>query len=500
MSDEEPEQDIADLIRGIDQIVEEVAEGIRQEVAVMAEPRFKAVPRTNDELVGLSALVRREQRDTMIKDRLQKYHEAAVSTLPVKFSLLTMSDDKDKLKNPYNIMRRNQDFFNRLDKFDMAVTFTEVLLFNNDDLSDARKNLRENYTNITIDEIRKSNRYYNMYGQDYDVQDLGWTQELLENSCEPSLRDKVMEKITLYPRDEQGGPLFYRIMMELITTTTDQATRTMITRITNMKIRDIAGEDISQAVSSIRGALRHLTSVNSVPHDFRSILIDTFKKTSVPEFNDIFNVLTSNIRLNSNYDVSIEKVLETAEATYHEMKERGIWNAPTQARGLVTCWNCSEEGHSAHDCPKPRNEETIKKNRDKFDGGRGSGRGGRSGGRSGRGRGYGRGRGGGRGGNGRGSSSNMEQLQKDPLKTPPTKKGLTTLDFNGVRHIWCHKCGGWNTNHLTNAHPDHAARTTTASSTTPATTTQATNVAAMSGSFRETIFHGTIFHGTRGAN
>jgi hypothetical protein len=155
MSDEEPEQDIADLIRGIDQVREEVAAGIRPEVAVMAEPRFKEVPRTNDELVGLSALVRCEQRDTMIKDRLQKYHEAAVSTLPVKFSLI--SEDKDKLKNPYNIMRCNQDFFNRLDKFDMAVTFTEVLLIENNELKDTRKNLRENYTNVTIDEIRKSN-------------------------------------------------------------------------------------------------------------------------------------------------------------------------------------------------------------------------------------------------------------------------------------------------------------------------------------------------------
>ena len=24
-----------------------------------------------------------------------------------------------------------------------------------------------------------------------------------------------------------------------------------------------------------------------------------------------------------------------------------MWNAPTQVRGLITCWNCNEEGHSA---------------------------------------------------------------------------------------------------------------------------------------------------------
>ena len=78
--------------------------------------------------------------------------------------------------------------------------------------------------------------------------------------------------------------------MGLITTTTAEATQRMVTRITTMKIRDIQGEDVSKAVSTIRGALQHLETAQAVPNDIRNILIDIFSKTLVPEFNSIFTV------------------------------------------------------------------------------------------------------------------------------------------------------------------------------------------------------------------
>ena len=338
--------------------------------------------------------------------------------------------------------------------------------------------------------VGKSNAHYNQFGQNFDVQDLAWTQELLENSCDETLRDKVMETLLLYPKVQQGGPLFYRIMIGLITTTTAEATRTMVTRITSMKIRDIQGEDVSKAVSTIRGALQHLETANAVPNDIRHILMDIFEKTSVPEFNSIFLVLKSQVKIDTMMNITVERILTLAEDNYHDMKERGIWNTPTVHRGFITCWNCNEEGHSAKKCPKPRNEKNVSENKTKFDqakknsGDRDSY--GRSGGRSGRG-GRGRGRFYGRSrGEGRSSGPNEEvKGPVDIMKTPPMRKGMTVMNIGGTTHYWCHKCGCWNTTHTTTDHPVEKASTVTPKQANVGNAVNTTS------SFKETIFQGT---------
>lgn len=242
-----------------------IDEEMAQRIPVLP-PRFNPNARSDAELNDLTAQVRKTDRQNLSAREREKVHQYAIAELPTKFSLLTVSDDKEQLSNTYNIMRRKQEFFARLDKFDMAETFTNILIFDaQGNISQGdKKSLRDNSTGASIEEVARSNEYYNKFGQDYDVQDLNWSQELLENSCDAALRDKVMENLALYPRPQHGGPLFYRIMMGLITTTTAEATRMMVTRITTMKIRDIQGKDISKAVSTIRGALQHLETAQAV--------------------------------------------------------------------------------------------------------------------------------------------------------------------------------------------------------------------------------------------
>ena len=485
MNRNEEEELLAELLIYWSRIIEEMA----------APARFNQVARTDNELHDLMAQVRKADRETLNARDREKLHQYAIAELPTKFSLLTVSDDKEQLSNTYNIMRRKQEFFARLDKFDMAEPFTHVLTFDNNGglIQGQVKSLRENSTGASIEEVARSNMHYNQFGQAYDVQDLNWTQELLENSCDPTLRDKLMEILVLSPRAQHGGPLFYRIMMGLITTTTAEATRMMVTRITTMKIRDLPGEDVSKAVSTIRGAMQHLETAQAVPNDIRNILMDIFEKTSVPEFNNIFTVMKSQAKIDVTTQLTVDRILLLAETNYHDMKERGIWNAPVTVRGLITCWNCNEEGHSARNCSKPKNEANIKSNKEKFDntkgqGGRGSGRGGRGG------RGRGRGRSGGRGG-GRFSQGSSDKTPTDIMKTPPLKKGMTTMNVGGTTHYWCHKCGCWNTDHGTSEHPTDGATKSTETTTNSCTTPKATNVGSVSASFRE-----TIFNGTRGSN
>ena len=65
--------------------------------------------------------------------------------------------------------------------------------------------------------------FYCLYGQEYDLENLQWSQELLEESCERSLHDKVLEKAHAIPVIELDGPIFFLIMAQTIMSLTEKS-------------------------------------------------------------------------------------------------------------------------------------------------------------------------------------------------------------------------------------------------------------------------------------
>lgn len=475
--------------------------------------RFLARARTEVERHLINASVPANERENLDVRGREKLHAMAITALPTKFALLNVTDNDEQLTNSYNLMMRTNEFFSRIEKYDMAEPFYRIVQEDEDDPGNILPdviNLREYITRVTEEQVRESNDFYSRHGQTYDVQNLMWTQELLENSCEDDLRDKVMESLTQIPQSEQGGPLFYFIMINLITSSTAEAARTLINRIRTLQIRDIPGENVFTAVSQVRGALRQLTIVNAVPVDIQFILIDIFNKTSSISFNETFNILNGQIRIQRLRDPNIleqyspESILRLAESNYRELIEKGEWNAPTKAgSSFVTCWNCGEEGHVRNECPHPQKDNSGRGGRGGRDGGRGGGRGrtqerGRSGGRGGRfggrrnnrgGRGFGR-----TGGRGRfqgrgGGIADSEKRLADELKTPPSKRGVTVRNIGGRQHFWCHRCHQWNGDHLTKDHDDNKVYHY---EVTPMTGSSNTAQVQPTTSFRDTIFQGTL--------
>jgi hypothetical protein len=456
--------------------------------STMAEG-FNEVARTDEEVQGLTACVRGDQRDAMTSAEREKLHVAAVLGLPTKFGLLSMSDDAAQLQNTYNVTMRIHEFMNRLLKYDMQGPFVRVVKPNkyNPDVAlsvTIDLILQHASSKLCAEDVRASNKFYKQFGKKEHIQDLIWSQELLENSCDANLRDKVTEQLLSVPLIEQGGPLFYFIMIKVITSTTEEATRAMIRKITNMKITEIQGENVDKAISNIRTAMTRLKTVDQVPTDIKKLLIEIFQKTSVPSFNDVFKALDNTMRLGlaEGTRFNVEGILELAETTYHEFNERGEWtvgNSQTRSQ-FVTCWNCGEEGHLRTECPKPRLPTPDGGGRGgRFGGGRGGpnggrgngfGRGGRFGGRSGGrfGRGGGRfgrqGRTGGRdnnrnnGGREGNGHQRVERGEVDEMTRAPQVRGNTRQYFNGMKHQWCHWCTRWLTDHSTKTHTQ-AART-----------------------------------------
>ena len=108
-------------------------------------------------------------------------------------------------------------FKRRISKFDMLDVFhlrSSVSSFSRDLLSF--------FSSLSEADIRTSNKFYNQFGQDYDLQNISWSAELLENSCEQDLLDKVSEKLMDVPEAEKGGPLsFYYVVLEITSSTED---------------------------------------------------------------------------------------------------------------------------------------------------------------------------------------------------------------------------------------------------------------------------------------
>ena len=111
--------------------------------------------------------------------------------------------------------------------------------------------LVDDYSKIPIQEIHESIHFFCVYGQLYQIQNLEWSEIFLKGSCDDVLRKKVMEYLINVPDIEKGGPLFYKVMMMIITSNTKESIRTLTLKVSTFKITSIQGENVSIAVSQL---------------------------------------------------------------------------------------------------------------------------------------------------------------------------------------------------------------------------------------------------------
>jgi hypothetical protein len=129
---------------------------------------------------------------------------------------------------------------------------------------------------MTVNECRASVEHYRLYGQGYHIQNIDWSHEMLERSCEDNLRNTILEKSMDIPAIQMGGPTFLTLIMHEVTSTTEDSILALTSRTTNMKLTKFKGEDVTKAASQLRGAIAALEIVNQVPHDIVERLLDYF--------------------------------------------------------------------------------------------------------------------------------------------------------------------------------------------------------------------------------
>jgi hypothetical protein len=203
-------------------------------------------------------------------------------------------------------------------------------------------------------------------------QNLKLSFDFLENQCSEELWDKTMDKCNRYAEVEKGGPLFFVIMMSKL-------------RIRYFKISNLQGENVDKATSLLGGEVKILAHINRVTHNIVRTMLQNMQTTSVPKFNNTFELMETSICVNdcestlhvgvtSQFNVST--IFSTAEKKYASMMEanqlNGVSNKGRNSAFSTVgsgkepvCWNCGG-AHRLPDCNLPKNQEKISEGKKKM--------------------------------------------------------------------------------------------------------------------------------------
>jgi hypothetical protein len=141
-------------------------------------------------------------------------------------------------------------------------------------------------------------------------------------SDEDDLRNKILKKSMDIPAIQMGGPTFFTLIMHEVTSTMEDSIRALTSQITNTKLTNFKGEDMTKAASQLCGAIAALEIVNQVPHDIVERLLGIFQTTSVVEFNTNFRVMRIQQRTLGMSFVRSE-IMNLAESLYSDFSSKG---------------------------------------------------------------------------------------------------------------------------------------------------------------------------------
>ena len=156
------------------------------------------------------------------------------------------------------------------------------------------------------------------YGQDYGLQNLHWSAELLENSCDQEISDNVSERLISVYQSQRGGPLSFFFVMDKTTSSTTGTVRVMERRATSLKLVDFQGKNVSIAISQIRSVISHLSFLDNLPHDIVPKLLDVFHSSSITTFNDVSKFITLPTKIGKTKSPTQAEILVLASTTCRE--------------------------------------------------------------------------------------------------------------------------------------------------------------------------------------
>jgi hypothetical protein len=393
--------------------------------------RDAANPRATEEfLPGLRTS--RTQRAALTGRELEKLRSSATEALASVFEHYLPTKGISCLEEAYDLQMRAFQLSERLDAFEMKPVFmvmrefdpTSGFIVGTGDPID----VLANPSSVTMAQVQRSNLFYRTFGVDNTtLQDLDWSNALLESSSADSLRNQVFERIVDVPASERGGPLFYKLMMDIVTSVRPESIETLIQSLRGLTLQDesFPGEDLDRVNQLIRGTINRLKMVGAIPHDIYRVVCCIYQTSTTPEFNAKFQLLSNLQELGQPTAVSnYSSLLAKGEEEFRTFHANGTWCAASKRKAAkksvfiadhegstalakMKCHKCGKEGHLIKDCPNPK-------------------------------------------------AADNNPLRTPPAETAPQKKKFKDKDGTMSERFWCSKCNLWNKTHLGKDHRSKA--------------------------------------------
>ena len=205
----------------------------------------------------------------------------ATKTQQKKYKLLPLTlSNVNKLDNTYNLSMSIDRTKTLHTKCNMHDVFNVVFIDpNNKQMANivGAIDLYLNYVSVTEEDVAQSNKWYRTWADDNTFEEnLKLMYNYFVNNVLEDLLSKVLERYSTYQEIQQGGPLFFIIMMNILLSNTKSASKALVSQLHNLCLTKFVGEDIDKVVSLAQGAMRCLANMNCLPNNIMTILLSIF--------------------------------------------------------------------------------------------------------------------------------------------------------------------------------------------------------------------------------
>lgn len=364
-------------------------------------------------------LWKKEDRAQLPADIRQVFVKAATGYVLSKNNKLNYvditPDAEGALKNVHNLQSQLTILHNHMISYDIAETCIIVVptdVERSPNLNNVTFDLFVDYPRLQDHMVANSCAYYNMWAADAFIgENMSLVLKLLQNNTDDHLWTKCLEKYEEFHPVQQGGALMLYLILRKIQDVSETAIQHLRTQLENMDISKVPGENVDIAVSLVKATNKTLLSASTsshsfIPDDFPNTILKVFQTTSVSDFNAAFAEEERLAQREADKSgglpawPEIEEITSLATNTYSRLKNTGHWVKPAKPAAMIStpkktpktpttpkamlqfnpadkgtktiykkfdpeCFNCGGK-HLVQDCPKPKNEDTIKANRKKF--------------------------------------------------------------------------------------------------------------------------------------
>lgn len=276
--------------------------------------------------------------------------------------------------------------------------------------------LFDHHRRLSIMDVAASCEFYHKYVQftlpdsvtkTTVAKELAWSYSHFRNHVEASLYETVNEEFHLFSAEQQGGPLFLKLLLDQLVVSNEASLDDLVHTTTTYDIKSQStGEDITAVIKLLDAITETIISIRDdtekpLPERYVQKIIKVFQTTSVEGFNSSFKQLESDLVFNRRFKKTATSTAMMAHGTrkfapsssstafqldndphsakflwkfaletYKDLKENGDWDigvrpTPGQSTFAITCWNCGDD-HIFPECTEPPDEQRIAKNRELF--------------------------------------------------------------------------------------------------------------------------------------